>query len=367
MRGKRQGSTAGGTGVSPVPASGKPSRSFPALLLGDGDNLRKGKFVVAVSNPYAIQSDGQPTASWGIVTNLARKAPAGANLNDAPGPSQDHRTTLHHLGTLIQTDAKLGWSASGGALVNLRGQLVGITTTVASIAGHEQPAGYAIPMSTPIKRIIDTLKQGHEVEYGLLGISFGFGPVGSSDDGDERVTVQNVVPYTPAAQAGLAPGDIITHVDGRPIRDVDDIQLAVSLQPPSTIATIDYERRGTKDSAKVTLAKLPIAGMKIITNRPPAWRGIHIDYASPLLAAEVGQAATTDAFDPEGCVMVSEVEPESEAWNAGIRPGMFISHVGDERVATPDEFRAAVAKANDLLDLRLTQPLQPNTEVTKPD
>ena len=120
--------------------------NFPAIRLGDAESLRKGQFVVAIGNPYAIQTDGQPTASWGIVTNFGRKAPIGTNLNDAPGPDGDYRTTLHHLGTLIQTDAKLGFNAAGGALINLRGELVGLTTTAATIAGHEQPAGYAIPM-----------------------------------------------------------------------------------------------------------------------------------------------------------------------------------------------------------------------------
>ena len=97
----------------PSPRNNAPS-SFPVLRFGDATNLRKGQFVVAIGNPYAIQTDGQPTTSWGIVTNLARKAPTGTNLNDAPGPEGDYRTTLHHLGTLIQTDAKLGFAAAGG-------------------------------------------------------------------------------------------------------------------------------------------------------------------------------------------------------------------------------------------------------------
>jgi serine protease Do len=75
----------------------KPSPgSFPAIRHGDAATLRKGQFVVAIGNPFAIAADGQPTASWGIVTNLSRKAPAGTNFNDAPGPAGDYRTTLYH-------------------------------------------------------------------------------------------------------------------------------------------------------------------------------------------------------------------------------------------------------------------------------
>ena len=89
--------------------------------------------------------------------------------------------------------------------MNLRGELVGLTTTVATIAGHEQPAGYAIPIDEPTRRIIDTLKQGREVEYGLLGIGFQprnpealvASPVGA--------TVQQVYPASPAAHAGFQP------------------------------------------------------------------------------------------------------------------------------------------------------------------
>src|SRR4029079_1686490 len=85
--------------------------SFPTIKFGDAASVRTGQFVVAIGNPYAIQTDGQPTASWGIVTNLARKAPSGTNFNDAPGLGGDYRTTLHHLGTLIQTELTLAFTS----------------------------------------------------------------------------------------------------------------------------------------------------------------------------------------------------------------------------------------------------------------
>ena len=107
------------------------SRAFPPSTSATPHKLRKGQFVIAIGNPFAIATDGQPTASWGIVTNLARKAPPAPTSTTRPAHYSDYRTTLHHLGTLIQTDAKLGWSAGGGALVNLRGELVGLTTTAA--------------------------------------------------------------------------------------------------------------------------------------------------------------------------------------------------------------------------------------------
>ncbi|MEX0641932.1 MAG: trypsin-like peptidase domain-containing protein, partial [Pirellulales bacterium] len=233
------------TGESPR----KTPTSFPAIHFGNADQLRKGQFVISIGNPYAIRSDGEPTASWGIVANLARKAPPGTNFNDAAGPSQDYRTSLHHLGTLIQTDAKLGWSAGGGALVNLRGELVGLTTTVATIAGHEQPAGYAIPINATFRRIIDTLKEGREVEYGLLGVSLGMGISTGGNVAEPRVIVQHAYVGSPGELAGLKAGDVILGVGGKPVRDVDQLQLSVSLLPPSTDTTIEYVRGSNRAQA----------------------------------------------------------------------------------------------------------------------
>jgi serine protease Do len=334
------------------------STQFHAISFGDASQLRKGQFVISIGNPYAIRSDGEPTASWGIVTNLARKAPAGANLNDAPGPNGDYRTTLHHLGTLIQTDAKLGWSAGGGALINLRGELIGLTTTVATIAGHEQPAGYAIPIDETTRRIIDTLKQGREAEYGLLGIGFQPANPAAAGAANAGATVQQVYPGSPAARAGLQTNDVITQVAGQSVSDVDRLQLTVSRLVPSQKVPIDYVRGGHAATAQVTLSKLAVAGKKIVTDRPPGWRGIRVDYALALDAATLSEKSAAGALDPEGCVVVTDVAQDSPAWQAGVRPGMFISHVGDKRVTTPDEFRAAMQDAGRGVSVRLTQPIR---------
>ncbi|MCI0333050.1 MAG: PDZ domain-containing protein [Planctomycetes bacterium] len=350
----------------PLQRSGEPVKnapgSFPSIRIADISNLRKGQLVIAIGNPFAIATDGQPTASWGIITNVARKAPAGTNLNDAPGPYKDFRTTLHHLGTLLQTDAKLGWSTGGGALVNLRGELVGLTTTAATIAGHEQSAGYAIPMSAAIRRVIDTLKQGREVEYGMLGVGFGPVPITSTSDPSRlRLSVTQVYPNGPAARAGLEGGDVLTRIGDQPVDDIDDVQLAIGTLPPGATTTIAYERTGQPATTSVTLAKLAVAGKTIATVRPESWRGMRVDYATTLEAPALTQAINSNAFDPAGCVLVTEVESNSIAWRAGVRPGMFVSHVAGKRVTTPNEFHAAVRNLGEKLDLQFTTPLSPET------
>jgi S1-C subfamily serine protease len=360
-----------GRGSGPVTTS---TADFPALRFGDAEKLRKGQFVVAIGNPFGVVSDGQPTASWGVVTNLARKAPPETNLNHAPGPLNDYRTTLHHLGTLIQTDAKLGWSAGGGALVNLQGELVGLTTTVATIAGHEQPAGYAIPINATMRRIITALKDGHEVEYGMLGISFSTDTrrtdTQPNADFSRRVAVGQVFPGSPADRAGLQTGDVITRVNESPINDSDSLQLAVSVLPPAATASVEYQRGTQLALAPIKLWKLAAVGKVITTVRPESWRGIRVDYPTALEANEFLAAIGSNAYDAKGCVLVVDVEPGSPAAKAGVRKGMFISHVGNQRVATPEEFHAATRNVGEELDIRLTQPadgtpqdLAPNDDI----
>jgi S1-C subfamily serine protease len=339
-----------------------PAKSFPALPLGNAAQLRKGQFIIVIGDPYAIRSDGQPTASWGTITNIARKAPSGTNLNDTPGPIGDYRTTYHHLGTLLQTDAKLGWSAGGGAVANLRGELVGLTTTASSIPGHEQPAGYAIPIDDTTHRIIDALRQGREVEYGLLGVSFRSPdlPLDSARTAKDAdgVIIQQVYPGSPAARAGLEPNDVVTQVVGKPVSNVDGIQLAVSTLPPGEPIVVNYRRDDHPATATVRLAKLSVPGDKVVTDRPPAWRGMRVDYSTALDTPALTERLASGAIDPAGCVLVAEVDEGSVAWRAGVRPGMFISHVGGTPVTTPDEFQSAVAGETQGVTIRLTQPVR---------
>jgi serine protease Do len=337
--------------------------SLPAIRLGDADRLRKGQFVAAIGNPYAIASDGQPSASWGIVSNLSRKLGADVDLGDPDFP----QSTLHHFGTLIQTDAKLTFGTGGGALVNLRGEMVGLNTSAAAIAGHEQPAGYAIPMNSIFRRIIDLLKEGREVEYGLLGIQFNQQLPPEMPDGLQGVVVSGVPEGGPAARAGLRVRDVVTHVGGQPVRDADRLQLIVGATPPESNTTVRFYREGQVQTANIVLAKYPTAGRKVYTP-PPAWRGIHVDFDTAVDSTQMGADAVASTRDPAGCVVVRDVEQGSSAWKAGIRPGMYISHVGEQRVHSPGEFRAAVQANDGVVGIRLTESLEggePNAPANK--
>src|SRR5262249_42495116 len=132
--------------------------------------VRKGQIVIALGNPYAIARDGSASATWGIVSNISRQAMAEGEPTDSEARRNE---TIHHLGTLIQLDARLDLGTSGGALLNLQGELIGMTTSLAAIVGYEKSAGFAIPFDDSMKRIIESLRQGKEVEYGFLGVTPG--------------------------------------------------------------------------------------------------------------------------------------------------------------------------------------------------
>ncbi|MHB1033508.1 MAG: trypsin-like peptidase domain-containing protein [Pirellulales bacterium] len=320
--------------------------SLVPIRFGRAETLRKGQIVIALGNPYAIARDGQASASWGIVSNLGRKA--GPDPDAAAGTSKN---TLHHFGTLIQTDAKLNLGTSGGALLNLKGEMVGLTTSLAATAGFEQAAGYAIPVDDTFKRIVDTLKLGREVEYGLLGIR----PLNLEQDevlaGRRGARIEGIEPGTPAEKSGLKVNDIVTAVNGEPIHDADGLVLNVSKLPVESVARLSVERPDRTVQVEVTLAKYPVRGKKIVTSPGASWRGLRIDYSKAVVDPEL--VARASATYGEGAVIVVEVERGSPAWNGGLRPGMLVTHVGRAAVDTPKAFWAAVAGKTGPVELRM--------------
>lgn len=316
------------------------------IALGDASRVRKGQIVIALGNPYALARDGQVSASWGIVSNLARKAPAEPDESDPLGKS-----TLHHFGTLIQTDAKLNLGTSGGPLLNLKGEMIGLCTSLAAVAGYETAAGYAFPVDATFRRVVDTLKAGREAEYGYLGVRRpNYVPPGDAP-GQAGVRVYEVVPGSPAQRYGLRPGDVITSVDGVPIHDFDGLVLEVGKLPVEATATLHTVRDGRELDLRVGLSKYPVRGRKIVTSRPEPWRGMQVDYPTAVVDSSGRPMFAAAPFD-EG-VAVTEVQEGTAAWQAGLRPGMLVSRVGRTAVHTPKDFRAAVAERSGPVDLHL--------------
>jgi serine protease Do len=328
-----------------------PASELVPIKFGDATKLKKGQIVIALGNPFSIARDGQASASWGIVANLLRKdAPSISERDAARVPL---KPTLHQYGTLIHTDAKLNLGTSGGALVNLKGEMVGLTVALAASLGYEQSAGFAIPVDDTFLRALKTLKQGREVEFGFLGVSPRRLTPDETARGKHGVLVTRVVEGTPADRAELLPQDLITHVDGQEIHEPDDLMLGIGKLPPDGSVRLIVERAGRPIVITVhELSKYYVKGRKIATNPPPAWRGIHVDYVTA--SAEFQERADQHRIDPHGCVLITEVDRDSPAWNQGLRPHMLITHVAGHSVATPKQFRDEVALKNGPVRLRLS-------------
>lgn len=309
------------------------AQDLTPIVLGDGEKVRRGQFVIALGNPYAIARDGQVSASWGIVANVNRKVGATKSEKEAGIKS-------YYMGGMIQTDARLNLGTSGGALLNLKGEMVGLTTSLAAVSGYEQAAGYAIPVDTTFRRIVETLSQGREVEYGFLGVGPNDLSLDERSRGKHGARVDEVVPGTPAAKAGLRPQDVITSVNGVEIMDRDGLFFNIGNQPVESIARLIVQREGDTVPLNVELAKSPVLGRKIVTSPTAGWRGVRVDYATAV--PEFRERIVRGVGYSLGNVLAVDVEFDSAAAKAGLRAGAIITHVDGVHVQTPREFYAAV-------------------------
>ena len=326
------------------------------MPLGDAGKLKKGMIVIGLGNPYAIARDGEVSATWGIISNLRRQAaPRPKTL-----PNQTVRETLHHFGTLIQTDAKLNLGTSGGALINLRGEMIGLLTSQAALYGYEKSAGYAIPVDAMFRRTLKTLKAGKKVQVGFLGVAPEDLELAWRRQGHVGAKVEQVVPGTPAARAGLVGGDIITHVNQQPVENRSELFRQLGQLPVKAKVALRVERGTTLQRAGRQLTLRAVLSKKYVESTRPAyaqepdtvWRGLQVDYGTAL-PPEVFQQHG-HKLDPEGCVAIVAVETGSASWNAGLRPGEFINHVGSKRISTPEEFWQVVSQQTGPVRVQLT-------------
>jgi serine protease Do len=270
---------------------------------------------------------------------------------------------LSQYSTLLQTDARLAIGCSGGALLNKEGELIGLTTALAAVAGGEAGGGYAIPMDTNTRRMIDVLKRGEEIEYGFLGVSVN--PEDRSADG-RGVTVTEVTPGMPAARAEIARGDLIVGINGVPVRDQDDLFYLVSAAQADTDAVIDIERHGRRlppVKARLTKSPLPANMTVIASNRPKPVFGLRVEYLSTV---------TATAQLPRAGVLVKELEPGSPAdknMKQMLAQSQFlvVTAVDDQPVRTPADFyRLAGNKRSVRLDVVEVGDQERHTKVTLP-
>ena len=220
-------------------------KSLPTLPIGDSDNLKVGEWVLAVGNPYNLSS----TVTAGIVSAKARSM-GGEGSN---GPQ---------ISSFIQTDAAINPGNSGGALVNAKGELVGINAMLYSQTGSYSGYGFAIP-TTIMNKVVSDLKQYGTVQRAVLGIRGGdvLNYINAQKDANkevdlgtnEGVYVAEVSDGSSASAAGIVKGDVITEADGKKITKMSELQELLSKKRPGEKVTLTYLHNKSKRSKTVTL------------------------------------------------------------------------------------------------------------------
>jgi S1-C subfamily serine protease len=314
--------------IVPVVDPETPAPHLKPIAMGDSTQLRKGSFLVAMGNPFNAAQDGKPSASWGILSNVARRVEPDPDVL-AVSP---RRLRFPNYPTLLQLDAKLNLGMSGGAVINMKGELVGLTTMAASPAGFDAMAGYAMPMDRIGRRAVETLKQGKEIEYGLMGIT--------NPQGLNTNRVEGINPNSPADQGQLLVNDEIIGVDDETVYDWDTLVLAINSHAPGDTIRLKIRRGGEELQKTVVLAKYPVDSETIATSRPAPWRGLRVDYLStaPITRGGFPFDNRTDG------VLVSEVVDDSAAARAGLKRLQIILKVEKTPVATPAQFARVVAE-----------------------
>ena len=327
-------------GVSP----GFAKRKWRPMPLGDGEKLRKGQIVITLGNPFALARDGEVSAGWGIVSNLRRKLPPTRGSAKTP-----RRPSMHHLGTLIQTDAKLNLGTSGGPLLNLQGEMIGLTTSLAAIEGHERAAGYALAVDQSFRRALGLLMQGREVEYGFMGIRPGELKESERIAGQRGVRVQSVINGGPVV-GQVRRMDVVTHIDGESVDSLDGLLLRIGRSPAHQEVILRVLRKGRPLNIPVKLTKNRVWGDSIATVQPSSWRGLRIDHPAAMRPfSDVWQT-------PTECVVVREVFKGSPAEKAGIEPGMQIHRLGNVPTYSVAAFRQGIKDLTGPIQVEVQNP-----------
>jgi Do/DeqQ family serine protease len=292
---------------------------FPYLEFEDSDALEVGDQVLAIGNPFGV---GQ-TVTGGIVSALARTEVA---RNDAQ--------------VFIQTDAAINPGNSGGALVDMAGKVVGINTAIFSRSGGSHGVGFATP-SNLVKLIVDNAVAGRKLERPWLGARLD--PVTrdlAEALGLSRVSgalVSRVYDRSPAAEAGLAAGDVIVAADGYEVADVRGLQYRLTTRGIGQRARLEVLRKGRRLTADVALRAAPQVGKDDVRNLSGAhpFDGARIANIVPAVADELG-------LDEQDGVVILSVRQGSTAARIGFQPGDIIQQVGREKIATLADLETAV-------------------------
>jgi serine protease Do len=308
------------------------------LKLADSDTVQPGDFVLAIGNPFGFEE----TVTDGIISSKVRP-----NRSD-------------FFGDLLQTNAAINPGNSGGPLINLRGEVIGVNTAIASTTGGSQGIGFAIPSNTVRTALESLLKQGR-ILRGYLGIQMRALQPGESGSETEGVTVADVVPGSPAAQAGVQPGDVIRKFDGRDVNNFTALRSLVAQTQLNKQVELEIVRNGKPLKVTTQIKEQPIdfqnAGASPRRGQPqpqqPAQPNDQETSGSPLASIHVDEltpqaARQLDLPNNVQGVLVTGIDPDSGA--AELQKGDVIEQINQQPVTSVSDYNKIAAS------LDLSQP-----------
>lgn len=298
----------------------KTKESVPIAQLGNSDMLQVGDWVLAVGNPLGFES----TVTAGIVSALGRHPIQGSGIAS--------------FTNYIQTDAAINRGNSGGALVNLDGQVVGINTWIASPSGGSIGIGFAIPINTAINAINEFITKG-KIEYGWLGVSMGDVSPQIADGLNIKdhtgAFVYGVFKGSPAERGGILPGDIINKINNKTINDSSQLLMTIGDMPPKKAIRIGINRYGTRIQVTVKLATRE-EEQKIAKKANKLWPGLYAVPITPDIRKQLKLSAGA------GDVIIGNVAQGSPAAIAGLRPGDIVKKINGTDIKTLVDFYKAL-------------------------
>ena len=284
-----------------------PAQGLRAIIIGDSDLLRVGDFVVAIGNPFGLSQ----TATSGIVSALGRSGLRIESYED-----------------FIQTDASINQGNSGGALVNLRGELIGVNTAILDRGGGNVGIGFAIPVNMVVSLTAQIIEFG-EVRRGRLGVHIqdltpelaqAFGVEAGSG-----ALISKVMPDSAAKAADLREGDVITMVDGRAIKGATELRNVIGLARADEEIELTYIRDRKSFNKKIRIRAVVAE----------SGRGIQI--SESFEGARLEDVDDSSSQNGQPGIRVVEVASGSAAWQAGLRSGDIILSVNRQWVFSLDD------------------------------
>ncbi|MBI2441973.1 MAG: DegQ family serine endoprotease [Lentisphaerae bacterium] len=296
--------------------------NLPVIAFGDSDDLEIGEWVIAIGNPFGLSE----TLTVGIVSAKSR-----------------HNIGVTDYEDFIQTDAAINPGNSGGPLLNIDGRAIGINTAIFSQTGGSLGIGFAIPINMAIT-IKDQLIKSGKVTRGYLGVviqdltsdlaqSFGL-------PRSQGALVAEVSEDSPAAKAGIKPGDVLLEMDGRPLATAGSFRNEVALCPPGKQITLKIMRDKKIQTVKATVATHPDSARVQAATAADIFEklGISVDNLTDIYIRRFG-------YQPGSGVIVTQVKPGSPAQHAGLEPGDLIAGVNRQSVGNVAELKSALEAA----------------------